>query len=55
MTANHPNANEAPEELPEAARYAAFTNEDGSVVIYDETNNSAWIQSDGAIDIEAMV
>lgn len=40
-----------PTNKPAAAeqRYAELSLEDGSVVIYDAENPSAWIQSDAAI------
>jgi hypothetical protein len=35
-------------------RYAAVTLEDGEVIIYDQDNESAWIQSESAIGLEFM-
>jgi len=40
-------------ELPVAADHiAAFRAKDGSVVIYDEREHTAWIQSNTALDID---
>lgn len=35
-------------------RYAAFQLEDEGVVIYDEQNHRAWIQSDAAVSVDAI-
>lgn len=44
---------ESPPELPVAADHiAAFSAKDGSVVIYDERQHTAWIQSNAALDID---
>ena len=45
-------AGESSAELPAVADYvAAFRAKDGSIVIYDEREHTAWVQSDAALDI----
>lgn len=43
---------ESATELPTADCIAAFRAKDGSVVIYDEREHTAWIQSNTALDID---
>lgn len=38
----------------ELQRYADVTLENGEVIIYDEDNEAAWIQSESAIGLEFM-
>jgi hypothetical protein len=60
MNANpHDDAEPSPRTGPPSdheldGRYASFTNDDGSVVVYDETNDRAWIESDDAVTVADM-
>ncbi|MFB6140819.1 MAG: hypothetical protein ABEJ26_10340 [Halosimplex sp.] len=36
----------------DARRYSAVTFENGSVVVYDEEDERAWLRSDDAVDLE---
>lgn len=62
MSANPPDDSVEPPALTDQAehpglddaRYAAFENDDGSVVVYDEANDRAWIESDGAVCLPDM-
>lgn len=40
---------------PDDDRYAELELEDGSVVIYDQENPTAWLQSDAAVTPSAVV
>lgn len=52
MTGKHDNDREA--NGFESERYAAFTDGAGEVVVYDTTNDAAWVKSDAAVEIGAM-
>ncbi|WP_276301474.1 DUF7331 family protein [Halorussus lipolyticus] len=54
MTEKYDSENNRDEEEPETERYGAFSDGAGEVVVYDTTNNAAWLKSDAAVEIEAM-
>lgn len=54
MTGKYDSENNRDEEELDAERYGAFSDGAGEVVIYDTTNNAAWLKSDTAVEIEAM-
>jgi hypothetical protein len=39
----------------ELGRFADVTLEDGEVIVYDQENEDAWVQSSSAIGLEFMV
>jgi len=41
-------------DAPELQQYAAVSLEDGEVIIYDQDNEKAWIQSPSALGLEFM-
>lgn len=47
-----PNDASLPPTTGPPARYAALTLTDGIVVIYDQENHRAWIQSDTTLEID---
>jgi hypothetical protein len=52
-TSPHETPSESSDGTPVTAeRIAAFERDDGAVVVYDEREHTAWIQSSGAVDIE---
>jgi phage baseplate assembly protein gpV len=52
-TSPHETPSESSDDAPVTAeRIAAFERDDGAVVIYDEREHTAWIQSSGAVDVE---
>ena len=52
MTTNNPHpATDPTDELPQCGSYVAV---DGSTVIYDDTVDAAWIQSDAAVAVQRM-
>lgn len=53
MTTRYENSDRT-KNLPQSERYAAFSDEEGALVIYDTQNNSAWIQSDDNVELVAM-
>ena len=54
MTTKYESENNRDRNRPEIDRYAAFDDELGSVVLYDTKNNSAWLRSDAAVEIDEM-
>lgn len=42
-------------DAPRMERYADLTTEDGDVLVYDQDNEDAWIQSDTALRRELVV
>ena len=53
MTEKYDNANGRDDDR-ETDRYAAFSDGAGKVVVYDTTNNAAWMKSDAAVVVEEM-
>jgi phage baseplate assembly protein gpV len=52
-TSPHETPSESSDDAPVTAeRIAAFERDDGAVVVYDEREHTAWIQSSGAVDVE---
>jgi hypothetical protein len=52
-TSPHETPSESSSDTPVTAeRIAAFERDDGAVVVYDEREHTAWIQSSGAVDVE---
>lgn len=54
MTGKYDSENNRNADELDSERYAAFTDGAGEVVVYDTTNNAAWLKSDAAVEIEAM-
>lgn len=50
-TNNHHPATDPTDEHPRCGAYVAA---DGSVVVYDDTADAAWIQSDAAVSVAEM-
>jgi hypothetical protein len=52
-TSPHETPSESSSDTPVTAeRIAAFERDDGAVVIYDEREHTAWIQSSGAVGVD---
>ena len=54
MTNKYDSENNRDENELETERYAAFSDGAGEVVVYDTTNNDAWLKSDDAVEIREM-
>lgn len=54
MTGKYESENNRDADELDPERYGAFTDGAGEVVVYDTTNNAAWLKSDAAVEIEAM-
>lgn len=54
MTGRYDGENDRDADGLDADRYAAFTDGAGDVVVYDTTNDAAWLKSDAAVELEAM-
>ncbi|WP_162224659.1 DUF7331 family protein [Halorussus amylolyticus] len=55
MTSKYESDNNRDRNRPETDRYVAFSDELGEVVLYDTRNNRAWMKSDAAVEIAAMI
>ncbi|WP_167599495.1 DUF7331 family protein [Halorussus marinus] len=54
MTTKYDGENDRRENRPETDRYAAFTDGEGRVVVYDTRNHAAWLESDAGVEIAEM-
>ncbi|WP_195156000.1 DUF7331 family protein [Halococcus agarilyticus] len=54
-TSPHETPSESSSDTPVTAeRIAAFERDDGAIVIYDEREPTAWIQSSGAVGVDEV-
>jgi len=54
MTNKYESGNDRDRNRPETDRYAAFTDGEGQVVVYDTRNHAAWLESDAGVPIAEM-
>lgn len=54
MTSKYESQNNRDQNQLETDRYAAVSHDDGDVVVYDTTNDDAWLKSDAAVDVASM-
>jgi len=54
MTSKYDSENNRDRNRPENDRYAAFSDGDGKIVVYDTQNHAAWLESDGAVEVAEM-
>ena len=55
MTNTNDRPAENADDPPETPLYAALELEDGDLVVYDESNHRAWVQSNRTVSLAACV